>query len=103
VNEKRIQEVIVVERRAQELLAAAQRESEQLPAEAEREAEELTVKGRAEAESEARNILAQAQTDRSSQAVVSEVEERIRQTAKLAAKNSDLAVKYVLERVIGRA
>ena len=103
MNEKQIQQVIAIEKRAQEIHEAAVKEAQQLPVTAEQEAQALIEKARAEAEQEAREMASKVQADEEGARILSEVEEKNRQFEAAAMKNIDRAVNYVLERVIGRA
>jgi cell division septum initiation protein DivIVA len=103
MNEKLIDQVLQIEKQAQEIHEAARREAEQLPLQAEKEAQALIEKARAEAEEEARQLIAGAQSQEESARTLGEAEEKARQLETLAMGNLDLAVAYVLERVAGRA
>lgn len=103
MNEKHIQQVIEIEKRAQEIHEAALKEAQQLPVIAEQESQALIEKAKAEAEQEAREMLSKVQADEESARILSEVEEKNRQFETVATSNFDRAVDYVLERVIGRA
>jgi V/A-type H+/Na+-transporting ATPase subunit G/H len=103
VNEKHIQQVLEIEKKAQEVQEQAQREAQELPRAAEQEAQALIAKAKAEAQEEARKILAEAQAEDRAKDILADVE---RQNGELEAKanaNLDKAVAYVLERVIGKA
>ena len=102
MNEKQIQQVIEIEKRAQEIHDAALKEAQQLPVIAEQEAQSLIEKAKAEAEQEAREMLSKVQADEEGARILSEVEEKNRQFETVAASNLDRAVEYVLERVIGK-
>ena len=103
MNEKHIQQVIEIEKRAQEIHEAALKEAQQLPVMAEQEAQALIEKARGEAEQEARDMVSQVQADEEGARILSGVEEKNRQLETVAMSNLDRAVDYVLERVIGRA
>jgi vacuolar-type H+-ATPase subunit H len=103
VNEKHIQQVIEIEKRAQEIHEAAMKEAEQLPVIAEQEAQALIEKAQAEAQQEGREMVSKVQADEEGARILSEVEEKNRQFEAAAMGNLDRAVDYVLERVIGRA
>src|SRR5512133_2885385 len=103
MNEKHIQQVIAIEKRAQEIHEAAMKEAQQLPVMAEQEAQALIEKARAEAQQQAREMASRVQADEESAHILSEVEEKNRQFEALAMRNLDRAVTYVLDRVIGRA
>ena len=102
MNEKQIQQVIEIEKRAQELHDAAVKEAQQLPVIAEQEAQGLIEKAKAEAEQEAREMVSKVQADEEGTRILSEVEEKSGQFETVAASNLDRAVEYVLERVIGK-
>jgi vacuolar-type H+-ATPase subunit H len=102
MNEKNIQQVLEIEKKAAEMQEKARREAQEIPVKAEQEAQALIAKARAEAQEEARKMIASAQStdtsagDADSAAKNSEFEAS-------AKKNFDKAVAFVLERVIGRA
>ena len=103
MNEKQIQQVIAIEKRAQEIHEAAVKEAQQLPVIAEQEAQAMIDKAKAEAEKEAREMVSKVQADEEGARILSEVEEKNRQFETAAMRNLDRAVDYVLERVIGRS
>jgi vacuolar-type H+-ATPase subunit H len=102
MNEKRIQEVMEVERQAREVLESATREAEALPRRAHEEARELIEKARLAARDEARVLIAEAQGQSGAGEIVPKAEAQIREMEASGAKNFDRAVQYVLERVIGK-
>jgi hypothetical protein len=63
VNEKHIQQVIEIEKRAQEIHEAALKEAQQLPVVAEQEAQALIENANADAAQEAREFLSKFQAD----------------------------------------
>jgi vacuolar-type H+-ATPase subunit H len=103
LNEKHIQQVLEIEKQAQELHDAAVKDAQQLPVLAEQEAQALIEKAKAEAQQQAREMVSQVKADEESARILSEVEEKNKRFEALAMSNSDRAVNYVLERVIGRA
>ncbi len=103
MNEKRIEQVLEIEKQAQEILDAATRDAEQVPARAEQEAGKMVEQARSLAQEEARQMLEKAQAQDETAAIVSKAEEKNREVEKRAMQNLDKAVQYVLERVIGRA
>jgi len=103
MNEKHIQQVLEIEKQAQEIQDAAMKEAQQSPLAAEQEAQALIEQAKAEAQEEARKIIAQAQTETEAKEVLEEVERKSSEMEGLANTNLDKAVAYVLERVIGRA
>jgi len=103
MNEKNIQQVLEIERKAQEIQDAATREAQQLPVTAEQEAQAIIGKAQAEAQQKAREMVSQVKADEESTRIMSEVEEKKKQFEALSTNNFDGAVQFVLERVIGRA
>lgn len=102
MNEKRIEQVLEIEKQAQNVLDAATQEADQLPAKAEQEAREILERARNEAQEEARRMVEKAQSEEETSAIVSQAEQKNRDTEKLATKNTDKAVAYVLDRLIGK-
>ncbi len=102
MNEKRIEQVLEIERQAQGILDAATQEADQLPAKAEQEAREIVDRARSQAQEEARQMVEKAQAQDETAAILAKVDEKNRDTEKLASKNMDKAVAFVLERVIGK-
>ena len=102
MNEKRIQQVLDIEKQAQQVLDSAKREAEQLPILAEQEAQKFVDKARAEAQEEARQMVDKVQSDTETARILSDAEERNREMERLASKNFDRAVAFVLDRVIGK-
>jgi V/A-type H+/Na+-transporting ATPase subunit G/H len=103
VNERNIQQVLEIEKQAQEIHDAAMKEAQQLPVTAEQEAQALIEKARTEAQQQAREMVSQVKADEESARILSEAEEKNKQFESVATSNLDRAVSYVLERVIGRA
>ncbi len=102
MNEKRIEQVLEIEKQAQEILDAAQRDAEQLPARAEQEARDLLERARSQAQEEARQMIEKAQAAEETARILSKADDKNREIEKTAMKNMDKAVAYILERVIGR-
>ena len=102
MNEKRIQQVLDLEKQARDIYEASVSEAAQIPVAAEKEAQALVEKARADAEAEARELVASAQSQEESTRMLAEAEARVKQTETLAGSNFDRAVTYVLNRVIGR-
>ena len=103
MNQKHIQQVLEIEKQAQEMHEAAMKEAQQLPVVAEQEAQALIEKARAEVQQKAREMVSQVKADEESARILSEAEEKNKEFEALAMKNFDRAVSYVLERVVGRA
>jgi len=126
MNENRIQQVLEIERRAQEIHELAIREAQQLPISAEQESQALLEKARvgaqeearpisAEQESqallekarvgaqeEARQLVANAQAKEETARILLEAGKKNSETEALAMSNFDRAVNYILDRVIGK-
>lgn len=103
MNEKHIQQVLEIEKQAQEIQEKARHEAQDIPAKAEQEAQALIAKAKAEAHEEARKMIAAVQpADTSAQTTAdgSIVDGEFEASAK---KNFDKAVAFVLDRVLGRA
>jgi len=101
MNEKRIQEVIEIEKQAQQLLAKASRAAEDLPAKAETQARAIIEQARAAAKQEAKKQLEQSAADDEAAEIISKSQAKMGEDDKLAEKNMDKAVRYVLQQVIG--
>ncbi len=101
MNEKRIQQVIEVEKQAQAIYDAALSEAEKLPRQAELDAQALIEKARREAEEEVRRMIASAQTGKEGNQILSQAEEKTLRLEKQAAMNLDRAVAYIVARVTG--
>ena len=103
MNEKRIQEVIEIEKQAEAILLAARTEAERLPVQADAEAQQLLKEARAAAERDARRMVEQARGEDQTATIMSAAENRIRESELLAANHLEQAIQYVLDRVIGKA
>lgn len=103
MNEKSIQQVLEIEKQAQEVFDKAKREAQELPILAEQEAQAMIAKAKEEAQEEARKIIAQAQSESEAKEILNDVERKNTEAEGQAKANLDKAVAYVLERVIGRA
>jgi vacuolar-type H+-ATPase subunit H len=101
-NERRIQQVLEIERQGQAIHEAALREAAQLPAQAEQEAQALIEKARADAQDEARQLIASAQATEECARILAEAEEAVRRMEALATSHSERAVSYVLDQVVGK-
>ena len=102
MNEKRIQQILEIEKQANAHFEEAVQEAAQLPVQAEREAQIIIEKARAEAEQEARKLVLNAQSDEESEEILLQAKEKNHRTENLAMGNSSRAVAYVINRVIGR-
>lgn len=103
MNEKRIEQVLEIERQAQSLLDAATHEAEQLPARAEQQMQDMLAQARAEAEDEARKIIETAQAEDKAKDIMASMAKTNSAAEEKAKANLDKAVAFVLERVIGKA
>ena len=102
MSEKRIQQVLEIEKQAMEIRDAAVKEAEQIPSQAEREAQALVERARKEAEEEARQLIAGAKASEEGGQILAEADEKTRQLETAAKSNLDRAVTAVLNRVIGK-
>lgn len=102
MNEKRIQEVIDIEKQADEIYDKAVSEAQRIPLQAEKEAKEIIEKAKLEAEKEAQQILASAEAKDECNKILSETEKEIEHSQAMAKRNFDRAVTYVISRVVGR-
>jgi F0F1-type ATP synthase membrane subunit b/b' len=102
LNEKRIQQVLDIERQAQAIHKAAIHEAAQLPIQAEQEAQALVEKARVDAQEEAHQLIANAHAEEACAQIMAQAEEDVRRMEALAMSHFDRAVGYVLDRVVGR-
>ena len=102
MSEKRIQQVLEIEKQALEIREAAVKEADQIPDQAENDAQALLEKSRAEAEEEARQIIARARASDEGAQILSEAEGKAREFENTAKSSIDRAVAYVVARVIGK-
>jgi vacuolar-type H+-ATPase subunit H len=103
MNEKHIQQVLEIEKQAQEIQEKAKREAQEIPVKAEQEAQALVAKAIADAHEEARKMLASAQSQDASDELAAGIAARNSEFESVAGGNFDKAVGFVLERVIGRS
>lgn len=102
MNEKRIQQVLEIEKKAEEIRAKAAAEAEQIPVRAEQEGQDLIDKARASAEEEARQLVTKAKAEQESAGILADTTEQLHRTETTAKVNFDRAVAYVLSRVVGK-
>ena len=102
MNEKRIQQVLDIEKQAQSTRDAAIHEAEALPSQAEQDAQKIIEKSRSDAEEEARQMIAQAQAQEETERIMAQARETVQKTESLSKINFDKAVAYTLDRVLGR-
>ena len=102
MNENRIQQVLEIEKQAQEIHETAIREAQQLPILAEQESQAVIEKARGSAQKEARELIANAQAKDETDRILAEAEKKNHQVEALAMSNFDRAVNYILDRVIGK-
>ena len=76
MDEKRIQEVLQIEKQAQAIYEAALREAEQLPVLASQESQSLIEKTRIEAEAEAHRLVANAEAKEECARILADAEEK---------------------------
>ena len=102
MNEKRIQQVLEIEKQANAVHDAAVSEAAQVPVQAEKEAQEILDKARGDAEEEARKMLEKAHAEEESAEIMAQAEQNVQHIETLALGNLNRAVAYVLARVVGK-
>lgn len=102
MNEKRIQQVLDIEKQAQNVYDEAVNEAKQIPLQAEQEAQAMIDNARAEAEEEARKIVEQAKSDTETRRILEEAEEKVNKAEQLAKQNLNRAVTEVLSIIAGK-
>jgi vacuolar-type H+-ATPase subunit H len=102
MSDDRIQQVLQIEKEAQDLFDSANREAEQLLIQAEQEANSLVESEKAAAEEEARQLVGKADAEKESKRILTEADEKVNRTNNLAKGHFERAVSYVLNRVAGR-
>jgi len=103
MNDKHIQQVLEIEKQAQEVQEKAKREAHDIPVKAEQEAQALIAKARSEAQEEARKMIAEIQKQSAEGQVAADNSSKNDGIEAKAKDNFNKAVAFVLERVIGRA
>ncbi len=102
MNEKRIQQVLEIEKQARAAYEEAIKKAKEMPAQAEQDALLIVEKARTEAEAQAKQMLEKAQSGEESARILSQTEENIRHAETVANRNFDRAVSFVLSRVAGK-
>ncbi|HCB00809.1 MAG TPA: V-type ATP synthase subunit H, partial [Anaerolineae bacterium] len=95
MSEKKIQQVLEIEKQAQEVQEKAKREAQEIPVKAEQEAQALIAKAKADAQEEARKLIAAAQSADASGQIESEIASKNSEFEAQAKKNFDKAVAFV--------
>jgi len=103
MNDKHIQQVLEIEKQAQEVQEKAKKEAHDIPVKAEQEAQALLSKARSNAQEEARKMISAVQVDTGSEQVAADLASKNSEIEAKAKNNFDKAVAFVLKRVIGRA
>lgn len=103
MNEKRIEQVMQIERQAQQILDSAKQAAALLPVQAEREASEIAERTRTEAQAAAQRMISEAAAQDDTARIAAESEKRIRESEEVATRNLERAVQFVLDRVLGKA
>ncbi len=101
MNELYIQQVLDIEKQAQEIRENAGHEAQKLIVQAEQDAQAILEKARTEAEAEAHQIIENAQAQVDIERIQAEAEENIRQLKEIAASHLDQAIAFVLDQVAG--
>ena len=102
MNEKHVEQVLEIEKQAQEIHDVAVREAQQLPILAEQDAQAIVQKALSEAQEEARKLVSEAQAEEEVSRILTKADEKNRQVEALVMNNFDKAVTYILNRVIGK-
>jgi vacuolar-type H+-ATPase subunit H len=102
LNEKRIQEVIAIEKQADEINQKAISEAGSIPLQAKQEAKAIIEKARQDAEKEAQSILVKAEAKDECDRILDEAQNSIAKSQTLAKQNFNRAVTYVISRVLDR-
>lgn len=102
MDDKRLNQVLDIEKQAQEIYDSALAEASHIPLQAEKDAQDLLEKTRLEAEAGARKMIADAQTKDESQRILAEAAEKIQHDEILARSNFSRAVSFVIDRLTGK-
>jgi len=102
MNEKHIQQVLEIEKQAQEIHDVAVRDAQRLPIQAEEEARAILGKALSDAQEEARKLVSEAQAKEEVSRILAQAEEKNQQVEALAMSNFDRAVSYILDRLAGK-
>jgi cell division septum initiation protein DivIVA len=102
MNEKHVQQILEIEKKAQEIHDIAVHEAQQLPILAEQESQAIVQKVLSDAQEEARKLVSEAQVGEEVSRILTQAEEKNRQVEALAMRNFDQAVTYILDRIIGK-
>ncbi len=96
MNEKRVQQVLEIEKQAQAVYDKAVDEAKEIPLKAEQEAQLTVEKTRAEAEDQAKQMIQNAQSEEEVTRIINEAQEKIRRSENVAQGNFKRAVAEVL-------
>jgi vacuolar-type H+-ATPase subunit H len=102
LNEKRIQDVIEIEKKADEIFNKAVAEADRIPQQAEQEVKALVESARLQAEKDAQTLLANAQTKDETDRILNQADETTRKNETLAKHNFERTTTYIISRVVGR-
>ena len=102
MNEKHIQQILVIEKQARAVYEAAIKEAEMLPLQAEKYAQKLIEQARLDAENEARQMIEKAKAQDEVTSILAEAEKQVQLHDVIAARNIDRTVSYLINRVVGR-
>ena len=102
MNEKHVQQVLEIEKQAQEIYDVAVRDAQQVPILAEQDAQAIIERTLSEAHEDARKLVSKAQAEEEVSRILDQAEEKNRQVEALVMSNFDRAVTYILDRVIGK-
>ena len=102
MNEERIQQVISIEKEAFQIHENAVRDSQQLLMLANQEVDTIIGKAQKEAALEAQKLVADVPVNEESARILKEAEEKNARAIDLSRGNFELAVRYILDRAIGK-
>ncbi len=102
MNEKRIHQVLEIEKQAREAYEEAVNEAQEMPRQAEQDAQLIIEKARAESEEQARKMIESAQSEEESNRIMNQANENVRKAESVASRNISRAVAEILSRVAGK-
>ncbi|HEX7433321.1 MAG TPA: hypothetical protein VF326_06665 [Anaerolineaceae bacterium] len=102
MDDKRIQQVLDIEKQADGVYESANSQAAQLPLQAEKDALALIEKTRADAQEEAKKIVEKAKSVEEIDRISKDAQDKVHKMESMASINFDHSVAYVLARVVGR-
>ena len=102
MNEERIQQVLNIEKEAQQIHDTAVHDSEQLLIAADQEVSTIIENAQSEAQKEARRLVSEAEAKEESAHILADAQTKVNRTKDLSGGNFEHAVLYVLDRATGK-